>query len=63
MNKVIHNVETGEIAEIALSAKEIKDNETLGAEWEAKQAARNAAIESRKQKLMALGLTEEELMA
>ena len=63
MTKIIHNVETGEITEVELTAKEIKDNEAQNAEFEAKKAARIAAAESRKQKLMALGLTEEELLA
>jgi ribosomal protein L9 len=63
MTKIIHNVETGKITEVELTAKEIKDNEAQNAEFEAKKAARIAAAESRKQKLMALGLTEEELLA
>ena len=63
MTKIIHNVETGEITEVELTAKEIKDNEAQNAEFEAKKAARIAAAESRKQKLMALGFTEEELLA
>ncbi len=60
MNKIIHNVETGEVSEVALSAEEIELLESTKANIEAyrkaeadKLAARNAILEK-------LGLSEEE---
>ena len=63
--KIIHDVATGEITEIELTAKEIKEVEKAQAAGIAEQAAFEAAkakAEADKAALLArLGLTEDEL--
>ena len=63
--KVIHDVATGEITEIELTAKEIKEIEKAQAQGIAEQAAFESAkakAEADKAALLArLGLTEDEL--
>ena len=65
MLRVIHNVQTGEITEVELTSKEIKDLEKEQAITDAKQAAfteAKAKAEADKAALLArLGLTEDEL--
>ena len=64
--KLVHNVETGEVSEVELTAEEIAqleaDIEIANAE-KVELQAQEALKESRRQKLLALGLTEEELNA
>ena len=64
MIKIEHNVSTGEITEIELSAKEIKDLEKLQAEalkLEAKERTEAEAEATAKAALLAqLGITEEQ---
>jgi hypothetical protein len=60
------NAETGEIVERELTAEEIVEREISQADYEAKQAeaqAKAAARESALTKLVALGLTQEEIDA
>ena len=65
LSKLIHDVETGEVAEIELTAKEVKDIEKAQTENQAAMAKAEAAktkAEADKAALLArLGLTEDEL--
>jgi hypothetical protein len=65
MIRLEHNVETGEVIEIELTAKEVKDIEKLQAEAATAQAKADAAkakADADKAALLArLGLTEDEL--
>ena len=63
---LVHNVETNEVTEIELTPEEIAKNEALAEAANAEIAiftAKEAARISRREKLLALGLTEEELDA
>ena len=68
--KIVVNCETGEVAELALSAEEIAQREADAAAFAAEQAAREAAKAaaaeakaSAQAKLAALGLTADEIAA
>jgi hypothetical protein len=66
MKKLVHNVETGEVSEVELTAEEIAqvqiDREIAAAEIAA-QTAKDTAKEAAETKLAALGLTAEDLKA
>ena len=64
MLKIENNATTGEVVEIALTAQEVKDRETMEAAW---QAAKVVAIQAETEKatekaalLARMGLTEDE---
>ena len=68
--KIIVNCETGEVAEVELTAEEIAQREADAAAFAAEQAAREAAEAaaaeakaSAQAKLAALGLTADEIAA
>ena len=68
--KIIVDCSTGETTEVALSAEEIAERETMATEYAAQKAAEDAAVaakaaakESANAKLAALGLTTEEIEA
>jgi hypothetical protein len=68
--KIIVDCSTGETAEVELTAEEITERETMAAEYAVQKAAEDAAIaakaavkESANAKLVALGLTTEEIEA
>ena len=68
--KIVVNCETGEVAEVELTAEEIEQRAADQAAWEAEQAAREAAEAeaaeakaSAEAKLAVLGLTEAEIAA
>ena len=68
--KIVVNCETGEVAEIELTAEEIAQREADAAAFAAEQAAREAAEAaaaeakaSAQAKLAALGLTADEIAA
>ena len=70
MHKKIINVQTGEIKEVALTKVEIDDvnarkeqNRILNEQNEAEKTAKETKKASAKQKLIDLGLTEEEVKA
>jgi len=70
MHKKIINVQTGEIKEVALTQVEIDDvnarkeqNRILNEQIEAEKTAKETKKASAKQKLIDLGLTEEEIKA
>jgi len=70
MHRTEINLETGEQTVIDLTDEEIAQNEIWQAQWDAEQAqietnkqAQDAAKQSALDKLMALGLTEEEALA
>lgn len=60
MIKIEHNVETGEIKEIELNAKEIKDHQALEAATQAKDAELEAKATAKAALLDRLGITAEE---
>ena len=61
MNTIkIHNVETGEIIEREMNAKELKEFEKLKLDDEAKQAEAEARAAQRQALLDRLGLTADE---
>jgi hypothetical protein len=69
-NKIVVDCSTGEVQEIALTAEEIAERETMAAEYAVQKAAEDAAVaakaaakESANAKLAALGLTVEEISA
>jgi vacuolar-type H+-ATPase subunit E/Vma4 len=69
-NKIVVDCSTGEVQEIALTAEEIAERETMAAEYavqKAKEDAEKAALSAAKQagqdKLKALGLTDLEIAA
>lgn len=68
--KIIVDCSTGEATEVELTAEEITERETMAAEYAVQKAAEDAAIaakaavkESANAKLVALGLTTEEIEA
>jgi len=68
--KIVVNCETGEVAELPLTADEIAQRAADQAAWEAEQAAIEAdkqakaeAKASAESKLSALGLTDDEIAA
>lgn len=68
--KIVVNCETGEVAEVELTAEEIAQRAVDQAAWEAEQAAIEAdkqakaeAKASAESKLSALGLTDDEIAA
>jgi curli biogenesis system outer membrane secretion channel CsgG len=70
MHKKIINVQTGEIKEVALTQVEIDDvnarkeqNRILNEQIEAEKTTKETKKTSAKQKLIDLGLTEEEVKA
>ena len=70
MHKKIINVQTGEIKEVALTQVEIDDvnarkeqNRILNEQIEAEKTTKETKKASAKQKLIDLGLTEEEVKA
>ena len=70
MHKKIINVQTGEIKEVALTQVEIDDvnarkeqNRILNEQIEAEKTTKETKKASAKQKLIDLGLTEEEIKA
>lgn len=64
MHKIFHNVETGEVVEVQLSAREIdelkKQWAIVDAEIAAKQAVVDAKNTQRQELLSKLGITEDE---
>jgi DNA-binding NarL/FixJ family response regulator len=68
MNNVIrvHNVETGEVTELEVSAEELALREAShqqAEQWRAEEQAKKDARQSALSKLVDLGLTEEEIAA
>jgi hypothetical protein len=61
MIKVEHNIQTGEIKEIEMTAKEIKEIEKMQAEAAKYEAKAKADAEAKAALLARLGLTEDEL--
>ena len=68
--KIIVDCSTGETTEVELTAEEITERETMAAEYAVQKAAEDAEIaakaaakESANAKLVALGLTTEEIEA
>jgi len=59
MEKLVHNVETGEIKIVPLSESDIALGQSIQDELEARQAAKTQAQE----KLLALGLSVDDLKA
>lgn len=69
-NKIVVDCSTGEVQEIALTAEEIAERETMAAEYAAQKAqeeaeatAKAAAKQAGQDKLKALGLTDLEIAA
>lgn len=60
MIRIEHNVETGEIKEIELTAKELKEKADLEAAIQAKEAEETAKATAKAELLERLGITEEE---
>ena len=60
MIKIEHNVETGEIKEIELTAKEIKERAIIEAATQAKQADAEAKATGKAALLERLGITADE---
>jgi len=60
MNKLIHNVETGEIVEVPLSAEELKQNAELQSQLEAEQELKAERFTAKAALLERLGITEAE---
>ena len=69
-NKIIVDCSTGEVQEIALTAEEIAERETMAAEYAVQKAAEDAAVAAKaaakasaEAKLAALGLSADEIAA
>ena len=60
MIRVEHNVETGVISEVTMTAKEIKDRESAAADLVAQKAAAEAKAETKAALLDRLGISAEE---
>jgi hypothetical protein len=60
MIKIEHNVQTGEIKEIELSAKEIKEHAAVEAATQAKEAEAQAKATAKAALLERLGITADE---
>lgn len=60
MKKLVHNVETGEISEIDLTADEIAFQEAMDLDSANRQAAEDAKKTARIALLERLGITEDE---
>lgn len=63
MEKIVHNVETGEIEKVALSQTELEKQQESDEIWLQQQAAKLAAKAQAEAKLAALGLTPDDLKA
>jgi hypothetical protein len=60
MIRVEHNVETGVIKEVTMTAKEVKDLEAVAAELAANKAAAQLKAEAKAALLERLGITADE---
>lgn len=63
MEKIVHNVETGEIEKVAFSETELEQQQERDEIWLQQQAAKLAAKAQAEAKLAALGLTPDDLKA
>lgn len=61
MKRIEVNVQTGEVKVIELTAEEIADAQARTLAEQQRKAAEKAKIEAARQKLLALGLTVEDL--
>jgi len=69
-NKIVVDCSTGEVQEIALTAEEIAERETMAAEYAVQKAEEDAAVAAKaaakasaNAKLKALGLSDTEIAA